>query len=96
MDMKLRQKLTRRQAKKLLPQQEGVIYKSQFLTESHASGKTSSLLIPPADYIRLHNNGILNDDFVYKPGTDVINPDFQHSLNGLSINYIGISIQFMI
>ncbi|WP_157263830.1 hypothetical protein [Pedobacter sp. Leaf176] len=83
--MKLRQKLTRRHAKELLSQQEGVIYKSQFLPASHASGKRPSLLIQPADYIRLHHNRILNEDFVYKPRTDAMSSGFQLSLNGLSI-----------
>ena len=94
--MKLAQILTWMQVKELLPQQEEVIYKSRFLNESLASGKTPSLLIQLKDYIWLSHNRILNDEFVYKAGTDVINSDFQHSFNGLSVNFIGISIQLLI
>jgi len=90
MDMKLRQKLTRIQAKELKPQQD-VIYKPQFLTEAHASRKTPSLLIKLTDSIRLNHNRILNDEFVYKADTGVISPDFQRSFKSLSINFIGIS-----
>lgn len=96
MEMKLRQKFTRVNTKELLSQQENVIYKPQFLTESHVSGKTPSLLIQLADDARLHYNRILNNEFAYKPDTDVISPDFQRSLNCPSINFIGISFQFLI
>ena len=92
MDMKLRQKLARMQAK-----QCGLFYKPQFLTESNASWNASSLLVQFADRISHHHNRILNDDpHIYKQTTDVIVPDFQRSLNYLSINFIGhINSQFM-
>jgi len=87
MDMKLRQKLTRMQANELQPEQEDILYKPKLLTQSNACRKASSLLMQFADHIWLHQNRILKDNFhSYKPGTGIIGPRCQSSLNCLSIN----------